>query len=120
MIAKQDLAGGLTHERPAVRVVPWVAALLGLALLLAPSGWFAWKFRSMPQLGAYHDDAVLWLSAQSVAQGRGYAIPQLPENPAQTRYPPLYPLLLSLVSRLSAVTALQGSFYAPYLVLTWL
>ena len=127
MIAKDELeASPQKLEEPngrpkwAARTVSGFTICLVFLLLLAPSGWFAWKFRSMPQLGAYHDDAVLWLSAQSVAQGRGYAIPQLPENPAQSRYPPLYPLLLSLVSRLSAVTALQWSFYAPYLVLAWL
>ncbi|HEY1760038.1 MAG TPA: hypothetical protein VGG72_31995 [Bryobacteraceae bacterium] len=126
-IAKQNLAEGLIQEPP-TRVVPWIAALLGLTLLLAPSGWFAWKFRSMPQLGAYHDDAVLWLSAQSLAGNHGYRIPQLPENPAQTKYPPIYPLLLSLVWRfagafpgnLSALTALQWFFYAPYVSLVWL
>jgi hypothetical protein len=119
-IAKQERENH--PPKLATRKVPGVAILLGLALLLAPSGWFAWKFRSMPQLGAYHDDAVLWLSAQSLAGNHGYAIPQLPENPAQTRYPPLYPLLLSLVSRgsFSFAAALQWSFYAPYLILAWL
>jgi len=135
MIANQELetsserlnGGSLPQER-ATRVILCVAILLGLALLLAPSGWFAWKFRSMPQLGAYHDDAVLWLSAQSLAGNHGYRIPQLPENPAQTKYPPLYPALLSLVWRFAGafpgnlpfVTALQWSFYAPYLGLVWL
>src|SRR5690349_5252819 len=66
-------------------------------ILLIPSGIYSWRYRSMPQLGAYHDDAVYWLSAQSLAQGNSYTIPHLPERPAQTKYPPLYPALLSLV-----------------------
>jgi len=133
MIVKQDLetsSGKLTESRvaPQPQRIRVLAAMLGLALLLAPSGSFAWKFRSMPQLGSYHDDAVLWLSAQSLAADHGYRIPQLPENPSQTKYPPLYPLLLSLVWRfagafpgnLSFLTALQWSFYAPYVALVWL
>ncbi len=104
------------------------AALLSLILLLTPSGWFAWKYRSMPQLGAYHDDAVLWLSAQSLAEGHGYRIPQLPENPAQTKYPPLYPALLSLVWRfgskfpenLPLLTLMQWLFVPLYLCAAWL
>jgi hypothetical protein len=135
MIAKQELETsterlGQRYAQPerATRIVPRLAILLGLAVLVAPSGWFAWKFRSMPQLGAYHDDAVLWLSAQSLAENHGYKIPQLPENPAQTKYPPIYPLLLSLVWRfagafpgnLGFLTALQWSFYAPYVGLVWL
>lgn len=102
--------------------------LLGLILLVAPSGWFAWNYRSMPHLGAYHDDAVLWLSAQSLAENHGYRIPHLPENPAQTKYPPLYPVLLSLVWRIAGafpknlppVVALQWSFYPFYVGLVWL
>lgn len=120
--------GGPLRQKRATLAIPGIAILFGLALLLAPSGWFAWKFRSMPQLGAYHDDAVLWLSAQSLAEHHGYRIPQLPEDPAQTKYPPLYPALLSLVWRFAGmfpgnlpfVTALQWSFYLPYLGLVWL
>jgi hypothetical protein len=107
--------------------MPFIAILLGLTLLLAPSAWFARRFQSMPQLGAYHDDAVLWLSAQSLAENHGYRIPQLPENPAQTKYPPLYPALLSLVWRLAGafpanlrfLTAVQWSFCPIFLGMAW-
>lgn len=97
-------------------------------LVLVPSGSFAWRFRSMPQLASYHDDSVYWLSAKSLAQGEGYRIPHLPEEPAQTKYPPLYPALLSLVwkfggafpGNLSVVTALQWSFVPIAAALAWL
>lgn len=116
-----------TSGRPENRSLA-TAALLSLVLLLTPSGWFAWTYRSMPQLGAYHDDAVLWLSAQSLAEGHGYRIPQLPENPAQTKYPPLYPALLSLVWRLGSkfpenlplLTLMQWLFVPLYLYAAWL
>src|SRR5579863_7595219 len=99
MIAKQEvetsnprLREGPVAAKKTRPERPRFAILLGLVLLLAPSGWFAWNYRSMPHLGAYHDDAVLWLSAQSLAQNHGYRIPHLPENPAQTKYPPLFPV----------------------------
>src|ERR1017187_4396218 len=103
------------------------AIALALALLI-PSGFFAWRYRSMPQLASYHDDSVYWLSAQSLAQGHGYRIVHLPERPAQTKYPPLYPALLSMVWRfagpfpgnLSVVTALQWGFVPVCLLLAWL
>src|SRR5258708_24422507 len=64
----------------------------------------------MPQLGAYHDDAVYWLSARSLPTEGGFLIPHLPEQPAKTKYPPLYPAILSLVGPAPAATALQWSF----------
>lgn len=54
----------------------------------------------MPQMGAYHDDAIYLESAQSLAEGRGYKLLSLPDAPYQTKYPPVLPLLLSLVWRL--------------------
>jgi hypothetical protein len=98
----------------------WLVAILGLAALLIPSGYFAWQYRSMPQLGSYHDDAVYWITARSLAAGHGYKIAHLPENPAQTKYPPLYPALLSLAPDLGSVTLLQWSFTPIYLILAWL
>jgi hypothetical protein len=72
----------------------------------------------MPQLGSYHDDAVYWLSARSLAIESRFLIPHLPEQPAQTKYPPLYPAILSLVwkanpnfpQNMPAAAALQWSF----------
>jgi hypothetical protein len=101
---------------------------LGLALLLMPSGYYAWQFRAMPQLGSWHDDAVYWISAQALADRQGYTIAHLPTQPPQTKYPPLYPALLALVWRfgrafpgnLPAATALQWSFTPFYFVLAWL
>lgn len=52
---------------------------------LHPANWF----------GRVGDDAFFFSSAQALAQGRGYIIPSLPGNPPQTKYPILYPWLLS-------------------------
>jgi hypothetical protein len=51
----------------------------------------------MPQLGIYHDDAVYLVTAKSLAEGNGYRIESLPEQPAQTKYPPLWPAVLATV-----------------------
>jgi hypothetical protein len=77
----------------------WPAALL--ILTLVPSAWLAWHWRAMPHLGFYHDDSIFWVSAKGLASGDGYRILSLPNQPYQTKYPPLYPALLSLVWRLN-------------------
>src|SRR6266849_2806403 len=70
-------------------------------LLLIPSAQFAWQNRDMPEFGSLHDDGLFFVSAQSLAAGHGYRIPSLPENPAQTKFPPLYPLYLSMIWRMN-------------------
>jgi hypothetical protein len=57
---------------------------------LHPANWF----------GRVGDDAFFFSSAKALAQGRGYIIPSLPGNPPQTKYPVLYPWLLSGVWKL--------------------
>src|SRR5271168_3489810 len=74
----------------------WLRAAF-LLLLLIPSARFAWRNRDMPDFARLHDDGLLFSSAKSLAGGDGYRIPSLPENPYQTKYPPLYPALLSLI-----------------------
>src|ERR1043166_9103598 len=71
-------------------------------ILLIPSAQFAWRNRDMPQFAGLHDDGVLFVSAKSLASGEGYRILSLPEAPAQTKYPVLYPLFLSFVWKLNA------------------
>lgn len=70
-------------------------------LLLLPSAYFAWNQRDLPEFGKNHDDAILFASAKSLAAGEGFIIPSLPERPAQTKYPILYPLYLSTVWRIN-------------------
>jgi hypothetical protein len=77
---------------------PWIAALITIALL--SSAWLAWTWRAMPQLGFYHDDAIYMVTAKSLAEGNGYRIESLPLQPYQTKYPPLYPLVLAAVWRI--------------------
>src|SRR5581483_3318503 len=67
-----------------------------LAILAAP----LWLCRDQPLLGDNYDDAVYWSSARSLAGGGGYRVPTLPGDPWQVKYPPLYPLYLSLAWRI--------------------
>jgi hypothetical protein len=54
----------------------------------------------MPEFGYLHDDGLFWVTAKSLAAG-SYSIPSLPENPAQTKFPPLYPFYLSILWRIN-------------------
>lgn len=82
----------------------------------------------MPHLGYYHDDGLYWVGAKSLAQGDGYRILSLPGQPFQTKYPPLFPLLLSLAWRVNPVfpanlplaAVLVWCAFPAYLVLVWL
>jgi hypothetical protein len=75
-------------------------ALLFLIMLL-PSAFYAIKNPGAPEFGKLHDDGILFVSAKSIATGEGFRILSLPEQPAQTKYPVLYPLYLSLVWRIN-------------------
>lgn len=74
-----------------------VRSLLIFFVLLIPSASFVWRNRDMPEFGYLHDDGLQYLTARSVAQGNGYRIQSLPENPAETKFPPLDSLYLSAV-----------------------
>ena len=77
-----------------------VRTRLILLILLVPSAQFAWRDRTMLDFGSLHDDGVLFVTGKSVAEN-SYRIPSLPEQPAQTKFPPLYPLYLSIVWRIN-------------------
>jgi len=70
-----------------------------LALLLVPSAWFVGRNADLPRFGDFHDDGIYYVCAKSLAMGQ-YRIESLPGAPPQTKYPPLYPLLLSLAWRM--------------------
>ncbi|MBM3745068.1 MAG: hypothetical protein FJW34_04665 [Acidobacteria bacterium] len=78
----------------------WLIAAAALAALLWPSADLAWHLRDLPHLGMHWDDTIYWLCGKSLAEGRGYRILSLPEEPCQTKYPPLFPAMLSLIWRL--------------------
>lgn len=54
-----------------------------------------------PAIGTFHDDGVYLVTAKALAEGQGYRIISIPGEPPQTKYPILFPWLLSLVWRLN-------------------
>ena len=64
-----------------------VVAFLAVAKLCWSPDWF----------GQFHDDSIYLSSAKALAAGQGYIMPSVPGEPAQTKYPLLYPWLLSLI-----------------------
>lgn len=50
--------------------------------------------------GVFHDDGIYVSTARSLAEGHGYRLIDLPGEPVQTKYPPLYPALLSVIWRI--------------------
>src|SRR5580658_5707719 len=70
-------------------------------LLLVPSALYVARNPDMPEFGRLHDDGLLFVSAKGLADGEGFRILSLPEQPAQTKYPVLYPLYLSLIWKIN-------------------
>lgn len=68
-----------------------------LALMVLALGYW----RMVPTVcGAYHDDGIYVLTAKALAQGQGYRLIFLPNSPAQTKFPILYPALLAIIWKL--------------------
>src|SRR3954470_24300485 len=70
------------------------AAAAALALAVAVGG----GMRMQPGVvGVIDDDAVYSVTAKALAEGRGYRLINLPGAPPQTKYPILWPAVLSLL-----------------------
>lgn len=101
--------------------------ILIFLLLLVPSAYYAWNFQDMPRFGYLHDDAILFGSASGLANSGEYRIVSLPERPYQTKYPPLYPVYMSLVwkmnpnfpDNLRLATLFNWLLLTPCLALSW-
>src|SRR5687767_12816728 len=77
---------------PLARRDLWAALALGVVLAVAAG------FRVHPEVcGQCHDDALYVLTAKALAEGDGYRLTNLPGEPPQTKYPPLYPLFLAVL-----------------------
>src|SRR6516165_2836182 len=60
--------------------------------------------RWQPQtfFGVYQDDGFYFSTAKALAEGQGYRLISFPGSPHQTKYPILYPWLLSWVWKLNS------------------
>jgi len=72
------------------------APLLIITALL-PCTYLCWQARGGSQFGYLQDDELYLTAARSLVTTGAYKIPSLPGEPYQTKYPPIYPLLLSAV-----------------------
>jgi hypothetical protein len=77
----------------ALRIFTFLAVLL-------PSAWYAWHWQEMPHASEYHDDGIYFVNAKSLAETGRYLIESLPVPLGQTKYPPLWPMVLSIAWRL--------------------
>ena len=78
------------------RFLPW----LGLVCILAVFVFFVARLHPTNFFGLMEDDSIYFSSAREIAQGRGYVMPNIPGTPPATKYPILYPWMLSWVWRL--------------------
>lgn len=72
------------------------AFILLLCLVAKP----VWDGREQWHWGQGLDDGVYWVTAKALATGSAYRVPSLPGTPRAVKFPPLYPLYLSLAWRL--------------------
>ncbi len=85
-------ASSSLHSKYTIHVVVLGVLLVGLLPL--------YYAKTMPDhFGFSHDDSLYVTGAKALATGKGYRIISLPGAPAQTKYPPLYSFLLSLIWR---------------------
>ena len=70
-----------------------------MALLLAVYIWDVASLHPAILFGAYHDDSLYFSTAKALSQGQCDGMPDFPGAPPQTKYPVLYPWLLSWVWR---------------------
>ena len=84
----EDMVSGIVGS-------PKSLPLLVLCCFL-PFYWIAYR---APAFGMHHDDGVYLVTAKALAEGKGYRIISLPDQIRQTKYPIVFPFLLSLVWR---------------------
>ena len=72
--------------------VPKALVAVFVACML-PTYWIAFH---APAVGTYHDDGIYLVTGKALAEGKGYRIISLPGELLQTKYPILFPAVLSV------------------------
>lgn len=86
----------MNASAPWSRVDTWCALVLA-AVTVAAS---AMAITTQP-VGVFQDDGMYVVLARSLAEGEGYRFSNLPNAPHGTHFPPLYPLWLALLWKMS-------------------
>ena len=76
---------------------PWLWPALLILLALIPFTRMAFTYRDLPQFRKYQDEGLLLIAGKALLHSEGYRIASLPGKPFQTKYQPLYPMLLSVL-----------------------
>ena len=105
-------------------VLPW----LGLVSILVLYALCVARLHPTNFFGLTEDDSIYFSSAKALAAGKGYILPSVPGMPPATKYPILYPWMLSWVWRwnpsfpanLSAAVALNVFFGFVFLTLAFI
>ncbi len=74
--------------------------LLPLVLAAVSVMWIVVSIQPFP-VGVFQDDGIYAVLAKSLATGQGYRFVHMPDAPNATHYPPLYPLFLAGLWKLS-------------------
>lgn len=77
--------------------LPWLL-LPAICVVYAAS---VWSLHPANLFGIMHDDSIYFSSARAIAAGHGYVLPSVPGTPPATKYPILYPYILSSIWRLN-------------------
>jgi hypothetical protein len=91
--------------------------LIALIVLCVPSLLLVWQNRDVPHFGVLQDDGLYLIGGKALAQDSGYRILSTPSQLYQTKYPPLYPLYLSLAWRVTPAFPVNLSLA---IMLSWL
>ena len=91
---------------PAAGRVPGFVVPPAVAVGLAVIGLLVWA--AVPP-GVWHDDGAYLLLGKSLADGEGLRYSQVAGSPPGAKFPPLYPLFLALLWRVTPETVGQGS-----------
>lgn len=93
-LAEQKAASIATlHHSPRLKTLTLLIAIAASSLL------YFTAFHP-DRFGFYRDDSMYVVLGKALASGQGYRVISLPEEPVQTKSPPFYPFLLSLIWRL--------------------
>jgi len=106
------------------RALPWI----GLSCILVIYLVSVFRFNPLDLFGTTHDDSLYFSSAKAIASHQGYILPSVPGGPIATKYPILYPWILSWVwrwnpsfpSNLTDAVALTATFGVIFLAATFL
>jgi hypothetical protein len=118
-----ELSTTATARTRKVRIAATAVAFL---VAIIPSGILAVAERDMPLMAVHGDDTLYFAGAKSLAAGVGYRIPSLAGEPFQTKYPPLYPMVLvvwklnqNFPQNIAYASILAWLFVPLYLATVW-